>query len=405
MSHFDELLRLIYADQPDHVRSAGGPWAGVARTVERTMAVLEDGQRKLAEVWRSPAGTAYLAEMGRVVEAMRATSEAARHNDQVMSAVADALDARQKDFGVLSRAPIPADARERYARAIVQALDEDYHQAVANFRPVPEISRRHDKEQPLTNGGQHGSPSSTNGFSSTTATTRSSASGGTTSSGLPSWVPTQPGERVARSSSEGNVGGASAIVDARTGPTLQGVGGGTPTSPSYIGPWPDVDSPAAGGIPRAENASDGGVWPRQPSTWAKPGTPTGVVTQPPSGWRDLTGGSPTRGPAQPSRGGAGLQTPEPGGSAGAAANARPTTAGQHGSVVGGMPIGGSSSSPGRPWSGYRRRPEPFPTSSRHAVPQVIAPAAQDEEESGLDEVTTDYVDDLGNRISIRRPRD
>lgn len=403
MSHFDELLRLIYADQPDHVRSAGGPWAGVARTVERTMAVLEDGQRKLAEVWRSPAGTAYLAEMGRVVEAMRATSEAARHNDQVMSAVADALDARQKDFGVLSRAPMPADARERYARAIVRALDEDYHQAVANFRPVPEIIRRHDKEQPLTADGQHVSPSA-DGLSSIATTTESSASGGTTPNELPSWVPTQPGERVARPSSEGDVGGTSAIVDARTGPTLQGVGGSTPTSPSSMGPRPNVDSPAANGIPKAESTPDAGVWPRQPPTWAK-GTPTGVVTQPPSGWRDLTEGSPTRAPAQPSRGGAGLPTPEPGGSAGAAANVRPTTAGQHGSVVGGMPINGSSSSSGRPWSGYRRRPEPFPTSSRHAVPQVIAPAAQDEEESGLDEVTTDYVDDLGNRISIRRPRD
>jgi hypothetical protein len=399
MSHFDELLRLIYADQPDHVRSAGGPWAGVARTVERTMAVLEDGQRKLAEVWRSPAGTAYLAEMGRVVDAMRATSEAARHNDQVMSAVADALDARQKDFGVLSRAPIPADARERYARAIVQALDEDYHQAVANFRPVPEFDPRIEEEQPLVHSDKDAS-SSTVGAGSTSP--RPSASGGTTSRRLPSWVPTQPGEQVGQTSRGGDGGGTGTATGVGSGPALQGVGNTPSAFPSSVSPWPGVDPPVGGTSPGAPGAS---AWDRQPSTWMTPGGPTGGVTQPVPGPRDPTGGSPNRGLAQPPRGGAGLISPEPGGSSGAAISGRSGAAG-HGPLVGGMPVGGFSSSSGRPWSGYRRRPEEFPTNRRHAVPPVIAPTTSvDEEESGLDQVSTDYVDDFGNRITIRRPRD
>jgi hypothetical protein len=361
--------------------------------------VLEDGQRKLAEVWRSPAGTAYLAEMGRVVEAMRATSEAARHNDQVMSAVADALDARQKDFGVLSRAPMPADARERYARAIVRALDEDYHQAVANFRPVPAIGPSFQYERPLDPTPHDKLPTSNDGSS---ATTQSSRSIRTTSGRLPSWVPTQPSENLGQTPLRGDDGSG---IDAATeaGPALQSMGRTPPASPSSTGPWPNVDphvpgrSPGAGNIPGADEWSG-------PSTWSTARAPSTGLSHPTRAWRDLYGQPSPRGLAQPHRSGPNLP-PEPGASLGNAASGRSPVASQQGSLVGGLPVAGSAGSAGRPWSGYRRRPEPFPSSVRHTVPPVIAPGAPEEEEPGPDQVATDYVDDLGNRITIRRPRD
>jgi hypothetical protein len=396
MSDFDELFRLMYAEQPDHVRSAAVPWAAVAKTVERAMAALEDGQRKLAEIWRSPAGTAYLAEMGRVVEAMRATSEAARHNDQVMGAAADALDGKQKDFAALSRAPMPEDARERYARAIVQSLDEDYHQAVSNFRPVPAIGPSFQDERPVVAGRREGSPSSSGG---TGAAAGGSPKSSGTSERLPSWVPTQPGEQAGQERSYRDDGTLSTA--AGTGPALQGVGGASAAPPQSPGSRSGVEPPPGtaptGGEPRP------GAWPGQPTAWTASGTPAGAMTQP--GRRDTAARRSPRGLAQPPRGGAGLVMPEQGGQSTVSASGRSAApaAGQHGAYVGGLPASGSSATAGRPWSGYRRRPEIFPTSSRHTAPPVIAPA--DGEEPEQDEVATDYIDDLGNRITIRRPRD
>jgi hypothetical protein len=58
---------------------------------------------------------------------------------------------------------------------------------------------------------------------------------------------------------------------------------------------------------------------------------------------------------------------------------------------------------GQPWQGYRRPPEPFPASHRHAVPPVIGPPPSGEPEPV--EIATDYVDEGGNQITIRRQPD
>jgi hypothetical protein len=379
-----QLAQLMYADEPGHVRLAGDPWVSVAKVVERALVVLEDGQRKLAEIWRSPAGTAYLAEMGRVVDAMRATSEVARHNDQVMSAAADALEAKQKDFAVLAAAPIPEDARERYAQAIVKSLDEDYQQAVANFHGVPTFSPSFEEERPLATDRQGLSSSSGGRIGSTSTPSPTQAE---TPKQLPQWVPSPSREQVSQVSTQGDSRGPAPADDTTSGPALQGVGGHSPATPT-VGAWPSGDAPRPG-------ASFGHVpaWPSDALT--------GGTFQP--GWRDGAGQPSTRRTAFPPRGSARLVAPEPDGSRGVPTSGRIPATGQPGSVVGGVPVGGSGGSRSRPWSGYRRPPEAFPISPQHAVPPVIAPAGSDEPEPA--EVATDYVDDLGNRITIRRPHD
>jgi hypothetical protein len=70
-------------------------------------------------------------------------------------------------------------------------------------------------------------------------------------------------------------------------------------------------------------------------------------------------------------------------------------------VLGEVPVAGSGGAAGRHWQGYRCPPEPFPTSRQHAVPAVIGPSSSGEPEPI--EVSTDYVDESGNRVTIRRP--
>jgi hypothetical protein len=387
MSDFNESYRLIYADEPDHVRLAGGPWAGIAKVVERATAVLEDGQRKLAEVWRSPGGAAYLAEMGRAVAAMRATSESARHNDQVMSAAADALDGKQKDFAVLSTAPIPADARERYARAIVTSLDEDYQQAVANFYPVQLPGPNLYQDRPLIADGSGSTTSPRGGTSGGgSGTGGGSAKTGGTPRNLPTWVPAQP---AGQSSSIVNSG--SSPDDATGGgPQLQGIPGGG-TYPG-VGTHPGAGTHPGNGV--SPNAGPGFQPSPEPprASWVG----SGPVAVPPTG-PALRSPARSRIPSTPYPEG------EPGSGRPTRAATRAGAGGQAGAMVGGVPAGLPAGGGQRPWQGYRRPPEKFPTSGRLAVAPIIGSASLAEPEP--DQVSTDYEDEHGNRITIRRPRE
>jgi hypothetical protein len=369
-----ELSELMYADQPDHVRSAGGPWAGVARAVERTLAVLEDGHRKLAEMWRSPAGAAYLAEMSRVVDAMRATSEAARHNDQVMSAAADALDGKQKDFAVLTTAPIPEDARERYARAIVNALDESYQQAVANFRDIPVVAGYDDLERPLFVDQHDQEPSSAGDTDQTSA---GQSAQGELSKHLPGWVPFQASDTRPGGSSLVVAGEQTPAAGSGNGPELQGTVGSTPGVTRPEMPVTSSSVWQAGQLPNTDGVqseSAGPFW--RPATMYE--------------WK-LNGNTPSRS--------AGSTAPNSR-SAHVGATGTGGQAVQPGSLMGGVPVGGSGGAAGNSWKGYRRPLEPFPTSHRHVVQPVIGLVSSEPEAI---EVATDYVDDWGNRITIRRP--
>jgi len=375
----------MYADQPDHLRHAGGPWVGVAKAVEQALAVLEDGQRKLAEVWRSPAGATYLAEMDRVIQAMRATSEAARHNDQVMRTAAETLDAKQKDFAVLAGAPIPEDARQRYARAIVKSLDESYEQAIADFYPVPVLTEYDLQERPLlanesdTTPQQGRRPVGSAGDSSTTTDQAPTHP--------PSWVPKQP---------VGLAGGGypstvdSHPADRSAGPQLQAIAGGAsyPTdAPPGTGTNPGVDTSIAHGL----QVPSGSVGP-------PPGFVAGEAAHPPQARP-----APPK-LRYPSRSIA-YDTPnydaEPTTSRPTAAAVRGGRAGQSGAMVGGVPAGLPANGGHRPWQGYRRPLERFPTSQLAVVPPIIGPQSSAGAETNY--VTTDYEDEYGNRIMIRRP--
>ncbi len=385
-----EQYRLIYADRPDQIRAAGGPWAGVARTVEQTTAVLEDGRQKLAQIWRSPAGTAYLTEMDRVVEAMRATSQAARYNDQVMSAAADKLDAIQKDTGVLSTAPIPDEAREHWARSIVKTLDDSYQQSIADFQPVQmpdshiRTSSALDPGTPAQTTPNRTSSSAANGSVGSAASAHEAQA-----SGVPSWVPTQP-------DSGSQLGSPSHDVPS-AGPQLEGIPGdastgwgGAPGVQSSEGLRPGV--PGAGST--ALTPGDSRIGPE----WA--GVPSGALT--PIQGRQVPGRSRLPGQSRvPGRAVAGEPVQAPPG----AAQTRAASSSRPGSVIGGMPMGGMPGAPGgsQGWSGYRRPPEPFPTSRRKTAPSVIEPAVEPKPEPAG--VSTEYMDEYGNHITIRRPRE
>lgn len=374
-----DLYQLIYADRPDHIRCAGAPWAGVARAVEQTMAVLDDGRRKLAKVWRSPAGTTYLAEMDRVVEAMRATSQAARHNGQVMDAAADALNGIQKDVSILTTAPVPDDARERFARAIVSSLDDSYQQAIADFHPVPIFDPNIEEGRPFDPDKPGLSSSPTVGSSG-----RESAEKGSSSKGLPSWVPTQP--------SSGTVSPTSHSESLTEGPRLQS---GTVEAPTSTG--------GHGEALRSERLGRTGT--RGPGSPTQPSGDGRIG----AGWPAVLPGAvvPGRMPATPGQprvpGGTYPAVPTQGTQG--ATQSRAGHAGQRSSMVGGVPVGGATGtregSPG--WCGYRRPSEQFPTSRQYVAPQVITPAVTAEPRP--DQVSTDYTDEDGNRITIRRPHD
>lgn len=388
-----ELTRLMYADQPDHLRHAGGPWVGVAKAVEQALAVLEDGQRKLAEVWRSPAGATYLAEMDRVIQAMRATSEAARHNDQVMRTAAETLDAKQKDFAVLAGAPIPEDARQRYARAIVKSLDESYEQAIADFYPVPVLTETPiEEDRPLVPHGfenpttPHGA-----GAGGSSGTTGSVGKGGAPRT-MPSWVPTQPAGQDTNESRSTVDSGLTVGTAPSGGPQLQGAAGsgtypagahpGTGAHPG-VGPSVTPDVPVPSGSVRPPSSLGGGEGPDAYPPQAPPHTPN---SRDPA--RSRAPGTPTFDAGPTSR--------------------RPNTAhagggGQPGAMVGGVPPGLPANGGRHPWQGYRRPLERFPMAKRPVVPPIIGPGSGGG--SQPDFVATDYEDEYGNRITIRRPND
>jgi hypothetical protein len=365
------------------------------------MAVLEDGQRKLAAVWRSPAGATYLAEMGRVVEAMRATSEAARHNDQVMTAAADALDGKQKDFAVLSTAPIPEDARERYARAIVTSLDESYQQAVANFYPVPVYAGDFYQDRPLAADGPGSTESTRAGRSGGGSGTGGSRTGGGSATGgaprqLPSWVPAKPADQSAGGSTSTDDSGSSPGATVGDGPQLQGRPGDA--HPPGSGTYPEGGAHPRGGPSATPTGQSppGQSWPL-PGAGGVGSVSVGIPTQaPPSGpgrrlpirsW--IPGGRYPEGELASNRS--------------ATTAARVGAGSQPGAMVGGMPASVPTSSGQRPWQGYRRPPEPFPTTQQATAPPIIGPATPAEPEP--DHITSDYEDEYGNRIMIRRPRD
>lgn len=393
-TEFEQLSYLIYVDRPEHVRAAGGPWAGVARVVEQTSVVLEDGQAKLGEVWRSPAGHLYVAKMGEVAKAMREVSAVARHNGQVMDAAADALDAKQKDFAVLSTAPIPSEARESYARAIVGSLNESYQQAVADFRPVPPPPESDiGQDRPTTNGPRYASSRHDATFDGGSAFGGSAPSGSsavTTSKRMPSWVPT-PGTAAAEP-----VDAPESTMPPGEGPQLQNATSGTSPDGGWRAmPGGSDSSPAPGGSPRtAPNA-------QPPSTTA--GLPFGVgrSSAGPTGvMPGSVGGRPPTGqqPWQPGRPGTAKGPYSAEGTARPAPTAR-AGAGQPGAMLGGVPTGAAGGAGRSGWQGYRRPAEPFPTSQQTVVAPVIGAAPPEEPEV----VNTDYADEYGNRITIRRP--
>jgi hypothetical protein len=400
-TELEQLSYLVYADHPEHVRSAGGPWAGVARVVEQTAAVLEGGQVKLAEVWRSPAGQLFLTKMGEVSQAMREVSVVARHNGQVMDAAAEALDAKQKDFAVLSTAPIPQDAREGYARAIVKSLDESYQRAVADFWPVPITTGPIDPEQPLLPSASAYTVSRQDaaiggGSASSGGSARSGGSTGTTPQRLPPWVPTQPAAVA------GPEDGAQSASTPGGGPRLQGISTGTTsgwgTTPG--GGWAAAPG-GSGGVPGA--TSGGG--PSAPSTQVPAAAAgplpfgAGRAGVGPGGVAPRSVGARPSARQQP-----GLRTPGtlyPGEAAGRPATVTRTGAVHSGGMLGGVPAGASSAAGRSGWQGYRRPAEPFPISEQAAVAPVIGATPAGGAEPEL--VSTDYADDYGNRITIRRP--
>jgi hypothetical protein len=398
-TEFEVLSYLVHADRPEHIRASGSPWPGVARVVEQAAAVLEDGQVRLAEVWRSPAGQLYLSKMDEVTQAMREISVVARHNGQVMDAAADTLDAKQKDFAVLSTAPLPSDARESYARAIVASLDESYQQSAANFRPVPPApnpdigwdSSGSSYWASRRNSASGGESAAGNGSSADTSTAGGSAS--TTPRWPPSWVPTQPD-----AAGPGNIS-RSALAPAG-GPHLQGM----PAGPTHSGGGSAGTPDSPGGMPGTTPHGGppfppGAPAPAEPPFSLSPGRAgarSGGVPSRPAGSRSPAGQQPWL-PGRPGTPGAPYAveaaTVRPGAAGGRAG------AGQSGALVGGMPAGAASGAGRSGWHGYRRPPERFPTSEQTAVTPLIGAMPADEPEL----VSTDYADEYGNQITIRRP--
>lgn len=72
--------------------------------------------------------------------------------------------------------------------------------------------------------------------------------------------------------------------------------------------------------------------------------------------------------------------------------------GDPGAMVGGVPTGGAGSAGRSGWQGYRRPAERFPTTERTAVAPLIGAVPEEPEL-----ISTDYADEYGNRITIRRP--
>jgi hypothetical protein len=389
-TELEMLSYLINADRPEHIRASGSPWPGVARVVEQAAAVLEDGQVRLAEVWRSPAGQLYLSKMGEVTQAMREISVVARHNGQVMDAAADTLDAKQKDFAALSAAPITNDARTGFARAIVASLDESYQQATANFRPVPPPPALIEPEQPLPRNGSSYAPSRQN----TAVGGGSMPSGGAPSSvpqKLPSWVPTRP--------STAGPGTSGPALTPGGGPELQGITPGSSPADGW-GTTPGGPGSIPGATPGGSTTAPGGWAPPPAAAGRLPFGPGRAAARPvdmPA--RSVDPRLPARQrpwpPGRPQTPGA----PYPSEAAGRPAGGVRANAGQPGAMLGGIPAGAAGGVGRGGWQGYRRPAERFPTTEQTAVEPVIGTTPAEEPEL----VSTDYADEYGNRITIRRP--